>query len=95
MQKIVLQVPVSKQLKDDAEKAAYNQGFSSLQEVLRVFMKKFASNNIDFSFKEEEVIQLSEKAAKRYSKMVKDMESGKNVYTATSVDDLMRQLHED
>lgn len=95
MQKVVLQVPVSKQLKDDAEKAAFDQGFSSLQEVLRIFMKKLANKNIDISFKEEEVVQLSKKSEARYLKATDDLKAGKNVYTASSVDDLMRQLHED
>lgn len=94
MQKTVLQIPVSKQLKDDAEKAAFDQGFSSLQEILRIFMKKLANKNIDFSFKEEEeVVQLSKKNAKRYSKILKDIESGKEkIYTAKNVDDFIKQL---
>lgn len=85
---------MSKQLKDDAEKAAFEQGFSSLQEILRIFMKKLANKNIDFSFKEEEeVVQLSKKNAKRYSKILKDIESGKEkVYTAKNVDDFIEQL---
>lgn len=93
MQKVVLQIPVSKELKDDAEKAAFDQGFSSLQEVLRVFMKKFANNNIDVSFKEEETIKLSKKAEKRYAEILKNIESGKEkVYTAKNVDDFIEQL---
>jgi len=95
MQKTVLQIPISKQLKDDAEKAAYDQGFSSLQEVLRVFMKKFANKNINFSLKEEEAVKLSKKSEKRYLKAMEDFKKEKNVFTATSVDDLIRQLHED
>lgn len=93
MQKIVLQIPVSKQLKDDAEKAAFDQGFSSLQEVLRVFMKKFANNNIDVSFKEEEFVKLSKKAEKRYAEVIKNIESGKEkIFTAKNVDDFIEQL---
>jgi antitoxin component of RelBE/YafQ-DinJ toxin-antitoxin module len=93
MQKTVLQIPMSKQLKDDAEKAAFDQGFSSLQEVLRVFMKKFANNNIDFSFKEEEFVKLSKKAEKRYAEILKNIESGKEkVYKAKNVDDFIEQL---
>lgn len=96
MQKTVLQIPVSKQLKDDAEKAAFEQGFSSLQEILRIFMKKLANKNIDFSFKEEEeVVQLSKKSENRYLKAMEDFKKGKNIYTAKNVDDLMKQLHED
>lgn len=92
MQRTILQIPMSKQLKDDAEKAAYDQGFSSLQEVLRVFMKKFASNSIDVSFKEEEFIKLSKKAEKRYEEAMENLKTGKNIYTAKNVDDFLDQL---
>lgn len=93
MQRTILQVPMPKELKDDAEKAALNAGFSSLQEVLRVFMKKFASKKIDLAF-EEEVEYLSPKAEKRYLKASEDFKNGRNVYTAKNVNDLIRQLHE-
>lgn len=93
MQKTILQIPLNKKLKDDAEKAAYEQGFSSLQEILRVFMKKLASSKINLSF-DEEVVYLSEKADKRYSKQLEDFKSGKNIYVAKDVDDLMKQLRE-
>ena len=93
MQKTVLQIPMSKQLKDDAQKAALDRGFSSLQEVLRVFMKKLADKNIDFSFNEKGTVRLSKKNAKRYSKILEDIESGKEkVYAAKNVDDFLEQL---
>lgn len=93
MQRTILQVPMPKDLKEQAEKAALNAGFSSLQEVLRVFMKRFASKKIDLSF-EEEVEYLSPKAEKRYAKIMRDIESGKEkVYTAKDADDLLKQLH--
>ncbi len=93
MQKVTLQIPLSKELKVNAEKAALDAGFSSLQEVLRVFMNKFASKKINFSFEGEDVIYLSPAADKRYAKITRDIESGKEkVYAAKDVDDLMRQL---
>lgn len=93
MQRTILQVPMPKDLKEQAEKAALNAGFSSLQEVLRVFMKRFASKKIDLSF-EEKVEYLSPKAEKRYAKIMRDIESGKEkVYTAKDADDLLKQLH--
>lgn len=91
MQRTVLQVPLPKELKISAEKAAEEAGFSSLQEVLRVFMKKFANKKIDLTF-EEEVTYLSPKAEKRYMKITEDFEKGRNVYTARNVDELMEQL---
>lgn len=93
MQRTILQVPMPKELKDDAEKAALNAGFSSLQEVLRVFMKKFANKKIDLAF-EEETDYLSPKAERRYAKIMRDIESGKEkVYTAKNAEDLLKQLH--
>lgn len=93
MQRTVVQIPLPKELKISAEKAAEEAGFSSLQEVLRVFMKKFAGKKIDLTF-EEKVTYLSPKAEKRYAKIMRDIESGKEkVYTAKDADDLIKQLH--
>ncbi len=93
MQRTILQVPLPKELKISAEKAAQDAGFSSLQEVLRVFMKKFANKKIDLAF-EEEVTYLSLKAEKRYTKIMRDVKSGKEkVYTAKDAADLLEQLH--
>lgn len=93
MGRTVLQIPLSKELKISAEKVALDYGFSSLQEVLRVFMKKFASRKIELTF-EEETTYLSPKAEKRYLKITEDFKKGLNVYTAKDVDDLLKQLHE-
>lgn len=92
MQRTVLQVPLPKELKASAEKAALDAGFSSLQEVLRVFMRKFASKKIGLTF-EENIVYLSPKAEKRYAKIDEDIKKGKNVYEAADVDDFLRQLH--
>ncbi len=94
MHKVTLQIPMDSKLKIDAEKVALDQGFSSLQEVLRLFMKKFASKKIDINFEGENVIHLSPKADRRYAKIMRDIESGEEkVYTAKNVDDLMKQLN--
>lgn len=90
----VLQVPLNIDLRNDAEKQALAQGFSSLQEAVRVFLKKLAQGTMGVIFKEEGVVHLSAKNARRYERMVEDFRKGKNVYTAKSVDDLMRHLHE-
>lgn len=94
MNRTVLQIPLSKELKLSAEEAALDYGFSSLQEILRVFMKKLSQKTLDITFKEERVVHLSKKNEKRYMKMTEDFEKGRNIYTATNVDDLMKQLHE-
>lgn len=94
MNRTVLQIPLPKELKISAEQAALDYGFSSLQEILRVFMKKLSQKTLDITFKEEGVVKLSKKNEERYIKMTEDFKRGSNIYTATSVDDLMKRLHE-
>ena len=92
MQNVTLQIPMKQNLKTEAEKAAKAQGFSSLQELVRVMLSRFAQNKIEVTF--EEVVKLSLEAEKRYLKATKDFKSGKNVYTASSIKDLISQLNE-
>jgi antitoxin component of RelBE/YafQ-DinJ toxin-antitoxin module len=90
MDNTVLQIPMSKTLRDQATAAANDLGFSSLQEYVRVFLTKLAKRQNSISFPET----LSEKAEIRYSKMIDDMKSGKEpVYSAKSAEDLLDQLH--
>jgi len=91
MQRAVLQVPVDSQLKQQAEKAAASQGFSSLQEAVRLFLAKLAEKRIELTF--QETVRLSPKAIKRYNKITRDIEAGRNVFVAKDVDDLMKQLN--
>lgn len=92
--KTVLQVPLNIDLRRSAEKKALEQGFSSLQEAVRVFLKKLAQGAMGITFEEEKVVQLSAKAARRYDKIIDDIKSGKEkVYKAKSVKDLMLQLN--
>lgn len=94
MQKVTLQIPMDLRLKVEAEKAALSQGFSSLQELVRVILSKFAQKKIELNFEEENVIHLSPRADRRYAKIMRDIESGKEkVYMAKNVDDLMKQLN--
>lgn len=92
MSRTVLQIPLTKELKLGAEKAALDYGFSSLQEILRVLMKKLADKTLNFSFKEEPVVYLSKKNEKRYIKMTEDFKNDKNVYHAKDFDDFIKQL---
>ena len=92
MQKTILQVPLNKELKDEAEKAAYAQGFSSLQEAVRIFLNRLASRKMSVTF--EDTIQLSDNAISRYNKVLDDIEQGKDTYSADDINDLMKQLHD-
>lgn len=67
MTKVILQVPMSKITRDGAVAVAKEQGFSSLQEVVRLFLEKFRGQQYEVAFIEKPV-QLSAKNEKRYRK---------------------------
>lgn len=93
MQKTILQVPIDQKLRTRAASAARLQGFSSLQEPIRLFLQKLAERELTFKF-EFPPVKLSKRAAARYDKMIRDIESGREpVFTAHSVDELMDDLH--
>lgn len=92
MNKTILQVPIDKNTRDLATLTAVNLGFSSLQEPVRLFLKQLSTGNLRVKF-EPKAVQLSPKAIKRYDKMTKDFKTGKNIFTANSVDELMAHLN--
>ena len=87
--KTILQVPIEKKLRDEAVATAEKQGFSSLQDVVRLFLAQFVDNKVAVSFTEPPV-QLSKRAAKRYDKIVDEFLQGKaETKSFSSVDELM------
>ena len=64
-----LQIPIQKHLRDKAAKVAKQRGFSSLQEVVRLFLNQFADRRVDIAFNPP-VVRLSEENDKRYAKIV-------------------------
>ena len=93
MSTTTLQIPITKRVRDSATKAAREQGFSSLQEVVRGFLSKLADRCIDVSVTSP-AVQLSEKNDKRYAKMIEDYKAGKlEVKSFTDVDELMKELN--
>lgn len=93
MDATILQIPMSKELKKAALEAANEYGFSSLQDLMRVVLTKLSRRELVVSI-QEPAVKLSKKNEARYLKMSKDFKTGKNVYHANGVDDLIRQLHE-
>lgn len=90
----ILQVPINKNIRDQAASEAGKMGFSSLQEVVRLFLNKVAAGQVGVIF--EENMQLSPKAIKRYDKAIDEIEFGKvKTKTFTDVDSLMNHLNED
>lgn len=94
MNKTVLQVPLGATLRKKAEEGALQEGFSSLQEAVRVFLKKLAEKRVGITLQEsEKMTQLSPKAIKRYNKMIDDIEAGKvKTKTFSSAESLMKHL---
>jgi len=90
----VLQVPISKELRDKSEKVAKSSGFSSLQEVVRLFLKKFSNKELEIGF-EMPKYKLSAKNEKRYMKMVEDYEKGINIVKTDSAKDFFAKLNSD
>lgn len=91
MDKIVLQIPINVSLRNKAEEVALSQGFSSVQEIVRVFLNKLASNSLEVGFYNSDV-SMSTKAEKRYSKIVGDISKNKNIVKSTGVNDLLSVL---
>lgn len=93
MNSTTLQIPINKNIRDQAASTAEKMGFSSLQEVVRLFLNKMAAQEIDVIF--EQTVQLSPKAAKRYDNMIDEIESGKvKIKSFSDTDSLMRDLNE-
>lgn len=77
-----------------SEKVAKSSGFSSLQEVVRLFLFKYSNKELEVGFEVPEV-KLSAKNDKRYARMVDDYGKGKNVVKTDSVDDFFGKLNRD
>lgn len=93
MNSAILQIPIDKNVRNQAASYAEKMGFSSLQEVVRLFLKKIAAGEMDVTF--EQTVQLSPKAIKRYNKMLEDIDSGKvKPKSFTDIDSLMKHLNE-
>lgn len=80
-------------MRSKAEKKARKLGLS-LQDIVRLVLHKYADDKLEVSVQEPGAVRLSPRAIRRYNRILKDIEEGKNIYSAKDVDDLMRQLHE-
>lgn len=89
----ILQVPISKKLRDQAASSAQKMGFSSLQETVRIFLNQLASNEVSIAF-QSSAVKLSKKNDQRYAKMISDIESGKiKPKSFSSIDKMMDYLN--
>ena len=93
MDTTIIQIPVSKKLRDKAVHVAESSGFSSLQDVVRLFLHQFVREEIKVKF-ETKTVKLSPNNERRYRKMHEDIVSGKvKTRSFTNVDDLMACLN--
>lgn len=83
----VLQVRADAKLIAQAQKQADMLGFSSLQEIVRLFLAHLAKGKIEarlVTTKKEHIppehIKLGQKASKRWARIIKEADRGKNMY---------------
>jgi len=92
MNNTVLQIPMTMELREKSEKAAVEAGFSSLQEVVRIFLKKFSHKELTVSF-DMPKIKLSAKNEKRYMKMIEDYKNNKDIVRTSTTKDFFDKLN--
>jgi len=86
---------MSKELKEKAEIASIDMGFSSLQETIRVLLTKLAKREFKIKVEEnaEEITHLPRAAEKKFKKAVEDIKAGRNVTKTENIDELLKLLH--
>ena len=94
MQRVILQVPMSKDLKEKAQSASQDLGFSSIQEAIRVLLTKFAKKELSLKVTEEveEVTRLYKVEEKRYKKAIDDIKAGRNIYRPKNKEEFFKML---
>lgn len=103
MSSVTLQIPLDSDFKTAAQLAATREGFSSLQEAIRVFLRKLISKRVTFSIGEQfpdEILtdresKVLEKTYKEAMDAINNGVEGKDYFTAHSVDEMMQQLDSD
>lgn len=94
MQRIIVQVPMNKDLKERAEVVSSDLGFSSVQEIIRVLLTKLSKKELSLRVEEaEEIKHLSPRAERKFKEAVKDIQTGRNVTKTKNVDELLELLH--
>ena len=90
----IIQVPVNPALKKRVEKKPESDGFSSVQQLIRLVLAKYDRGSLEVNIQEQlPPVQLSEKAIRRYNKIDRDIASGKiKLKSFDSVDELMKDL---
>lgn len=90
-QRVIVQVPMQAELKKSAEVQARAEGFSSLQEAIRVFLHKLSNRELKLTMSEP-VERLSPKVEARYLRMLREIKKGKGITQTRTIDELMAHL---
>lgn len=94
MQRIVVQVPMPRELKEKAEIVSADLGFSSIQETIRVLLTKLSKREFSLKVEEaEEITYLSPAAERKFKKAVADIKAGRNVTKTENIDELLSLLN--
>lgn len=94
MSKVIVQIPTDNKLKDKTSKTAREMGFSSLQEILRVFMAKLAKREVSVSLEENvEYLTPQEESVLQqgYKEFLEEEKKGKTL-VAHSAEEMVKQL---
>lgn len=94
MHRVVVQVPMSKELKDKVEIVSADLGFSSIQETIRVLLTKLSKREFALRVAEvEEITHLSPAAERKFKKAVADIKAGRNIYKPKNKKEFFALLH--
>ncbi len=96
MDSIILQVPIDKDIKVTAQRAAEKAGFSSLQDFIRFVLTQFLNNKFTISVvsrepDEELTANEIKVVTKRHKQAIKELKSGK-LKSYTNADEFVRDL---
>ena len=90
MSKTIIQVPIEKNLRDQALHASSEMGFSSLQESIRLFLSQLAKRKVDIRF----TTKLSARSTQKYNQVIDEIEKEKGITKTKNVDDFFDKLDE-
>lgn len=92
MNKSTIQVPIDNNLRINAESVASSLGFSSLQEIIRVFITQLANKTISINLVNKTPDEiLTEKQESVLIKKLEQLKKGK-IFTARSAEEMFNQL---
>lgn len=95
MQRIIVQVPMTKDLKDQAEAVSFEMGFSSLQEAIRILLTKLSKKEYRLKVEEvEQISDLSPAAERKFKKAIEDIKAGRVSPSFDNVEDAIAWLND-